>query len=68
MRHIGYYQDTAGQDKCIACPSGSYNPLMQMGSITNCLQCGYGMYQDEEGKDSCKLCSLGKYQDQFGHE
>ncbi len=70
---VGYFQNTAGRDGCVACHPGTYTNLsgsiacsacpsgqVSSGANASCKTCREGEYPDEAAA-ACLTCPLGKY-------
>jgi hypothetical protein len=59
----GLYQDETGRTSCKACQHNSYNPLIGMGSSSNCMSCPASTATKERGAialNAC-VCAAGTY-------
>jgi hypothetical protein len=57
----GYYCDPELSITEIACPKGTYNAFLGMGTIEDCLTCSVGYYQSSTGNAYCIECGNGAW-------
>ena len=55
----GSYSNTAGNETCVPCTVGTYNPYSGSSSNRQCYPCGSGTYNNLTGQSYCVDCLAG---------